>query len=114
MPLTKTERRSLTLGQLARRWGLSRDHARQLVLDGHLPGAFTIPSAGRYGAVLKIPLASIIQVESDWAVIFEKIRTARPKPPSRRNSDSGPALKHFPKLAASLGRGTESPEAAGG
>jgi hypothetical protein len=92
MPRTKAECQALTAGQLALRWGISRDHARQLILNGHVPGAFTIPSAGRYGAVLKVPLAMVIQVETEeWAIIPDPLRTARPKPPSHRRGNSGPA-----------------------
>ena len=99
MPRSPSQPQTLTVGQLARRWGVSVDRVRGLVEGGHLPGAFTIPSAGRYGATLKIPLATVIQVEAeDWAVVPQP--QAGPKP-GRRRGDAGPALKHFPKLATS-------------
>jgi hypothetical protein len=99
MPRNRVACGTLTVGQLARRWGVSVDRVRQLVLTGQLPGAFAIPSAGRYGATLKIPLATVIQVETeDWAVLPQP--QAGPKP-GRRRGDAGPALKHFPKLATS-------------
>src|SRR4051794_10652702 len=91
---------ALTTGQLARRWGVGVDRVRQLVLGGLLPGAFTIPSAGRYGATVKIPLATVLQLETEGWAIVPRGEKAGPKP-RRRRSDSGPALKHFPKLATS-------------
>ena len=101
MPRAATSCQSLSVGQLARRWGVSADRVRKLVSTGLLPGAFTIPSAGRYGATVKVPLATVLQVEAeDWAVAPAK-QGARPKRP-RRGGDSGPAFRHFPKLRASL------------
>ncbi len=100
MPRKPTNCQAVTIGQLAKRWGISRDHVRQLLSDGCLPGVFTIPSAGRYGAVTKIPLASVVQAETeDWAAAREKTPRARPRP-SRRGDDPGPAFRHFPKLRA--------------
>src|SRR5262245_50795361 len=98
MPRTAITCQALTIGQLAKRWGIGRNHVRQLVDDGHLAGVFTIPSAGRYGAVTKIPLAAVIQAETeDWASVPKAKNKARPKPP-REKDGNGPALKHFPKL----------------
>ena len=113
MPRSQTECQTLTVGQLARRWGVSAARIRKLVESGLLPGSFTIPSAGRYGATLKIPLATVIQVETeDWAVVPQGNRP-RPKP-RRGGRDSGPALKHFPKLAASPEPASGSPADAQG
>lgn len=115
MPRPKTTCQALTVGQVAKRWGISRDHVQQLINDGCLPGVFTIPSAGRYGTVTKVPLASVIQAETElWARTPETTERARPKP-SRRRDDSDPALKHFPKLRASLETpASGSPGAVGG
>jgi hypothetical protein len=89
---------ALTVGQLAKRWGISTNRVRQLVEGGYLPGVFMIPSAGRYGTTLKIPLATVIQVErKNWALLL-KGEQASPKP-RRRPCDSNPALRHFPALA---------------
>lgn len=61
---------TLTIGQLAKRWGVSAARIRQLVEAGQLPGAFQIPSAGRYGAVTKIPLAIVMEVETEgWVLV---------------------------------------------
>jgi hypothetical protein len=103
----------LTVGQLARRWGVSADRVRRLVEGGHLPGAFTIPSAGRYAATVKIPLATVVQFETEvWAVVPQSNRAG--SKPRRRGGDSGPALKHFPKLAASPEPASGSPADAPG
>lgn len=114
MPRTPTTCHCLTAGQLAKRWGIGRDHVRQLIDNGCLPGVFTIPSAGRYGAVVKIPLATVIEAETEgWALMPETMGKTRPKPPRKRD-DSGPALKHFPKLRANLEPASGCPEAAQG
>ena len=85
-----------------------------MVAEGRLPGTFTIPSAGRYGAVVKIPLATVLQVENeDWAVRPAKAGRARPKPSERRDG-AGPALRHFPKLRATPEPASECPGAAPG
>jgi hypothetical protein len=100
----------MTVGQLAHRWGISTDRVRQLVQSGQLPGAFTIPSAGRYAATLKIPLATVIQAEEDWAIVAQQAR----QKPRRRRGDAGPALRHFPNLAANPAPASESPAASQG
>src|SRR5262249_30212442 len=93
MPRSQTHCQALTIGQLARRWGVSPDRVRELVESGLLPGAFSIPSAGRYGATLKVPLTTVLQVETeDWAVVPQP-KQPGPKP-RRRRSGSGPALRH--------------------
>jgi hypothetical protein len=114
MPRTVTSCQALTVGQLARRWGVSVDRVRQLVRAGHLPGAFTIPSAGRYGATVKVPLDTVLRVETeDWAVLPRARAQAGPKP-GRRGGDAGPALRHFPNLRATPGPAFGSPGAAPG
>jgi len=97
MPRPRSECQTLTVGQLARRWGVSAARIRQLVQGGRLPGAFTIPLAGHYGATAKIPLATVIQAATqDWVVIPGQQAGPRPR---RRRGDTGPALKHFAPLA---------------
>jgi hypothetical protein len=103
---------TLSVGQLARRWGVSVDRVRQMVAGGLLAGSFTIPSAGRYGTTLRIPLDTVLRAEEDWAVVPQPAK-ARPKP-RRHGDDSGPALRHFPKLAPTDPPGGESPGAAPG
>jgi hypothetical protein len=96
----------LTLDQLAKRWGISRDHVRQLVDAGHLPGAFTIPSVGCYGAALKIPLSSVLRAETEaWLLTPKAKGRGRPAPPKGR-SIAGSCLKalaEFGARAQSLG-----------
>src|SRR5438128_672178 len=101
MARTKTQCEALTVGQLSR-WGVSAERVRHLIASGQLPGAFVIPAAGRYGQTVKVPLATVVQAETeDWAII-PKTDKAGAKP-RRPRGDSAPALKHFPKLAASPG-----------
>lgn len=88
--------RALTLGRIARRWSVSVERVRQLVESGQLPGAFRIPSAGRYGATIKIPLQCVVEAERKWAV-GARNRNAERKP-RRGGSSTAPGLKHFPEL----------------
>ena len=68
MPRPRTQCEALTPGQLARRWRLGVDRVRHLIQDGKLPGAFKVPSAGRYGEAVRVPLAVVLQVEEEWAI----------------------------------------------
>lgn len=72
---------SFSVGQLARRWGVSPDRVRRLIDAGHIPRAFRIPSAGCFGTTLKIPRTVIEQLEADWQVSPEQPKRRRaPKP----------------------------------
>jgi hypothetical protein len=97
MPRRPSTLEALSPGQLARRWGLGVDRVRQLVVSGHLPGAFKVPAAGRYGEALRVPLAAILKAEQDWSIVPVGIGML-PKRRGRRNG-SPPMLKHFPELA---------------
>jgi hypothetical protein len=97
MPRSRLTCEALSIGQLAKRWGVSANRIRGLVEAGQLPGAFKVPSVGRYGAAVKIPLATVVQAEQDWAVVLEDEAALRRKRHSRRGG-SPPALKHFPEL----------------
>jgi len=97
MPPPRTKCEAVSIGQLAKRWGVSANRVRGLVETGQLPGAFKVPSVGRYGAAVKIPLATVLQAEQDWAVVPEEEAAIRRKRHSRRGG-SPPALKHFPEL----------------
>lgn len=68
MPRPQTQLEALTPGQLAKRWGISADRARSLAESGQIPGAFRIPSVGRYGETIKIPLAAVLETEREWAI----------------------------------------------
>ena len=46
---TRTTCLSMTIGQLAKRWGIGRAHVRQLLDSGCLAGVFTIPSGAVTG-----------------------------------------------------------------
>lgn len=98
MPRPQVQLDALTPGQLAKRWGIGVDRARRLVENGLIPAAFRIPSVGRYGETIKIPLASIVQAEQEWAIDPTGGATSHPKP-RRRRGNSPPTLEHFPELA---------------
>lgn len=97
MARSTTERGALSIGQLARRWGLGAERIRRLVENGLLPGAFKVPSAGKYGEAIRIPLSTIMQAEKDWA--FPNPSASRQdRPPRRKGRGSLPELTHFPEL----------------
>ena len=108
MPRPQTQLEAMTPGQLAKRWGVSVARVRSLVESGRLSGAFRIPSVGRYGETIKISLASILQVEQQWAITPTDATVQRHRP-SRRNG-STPKLRHFPELNAQLEPDAECPE----
>lgn len=97
MPRQRTERSAMTIGQLAKHWGVGRDRVDGLIADGQLLGVFAIPSTGRYGETVKIPLASVVEAEARW-VVDDNGKTEKRKRPPRRNNGSKPNLKNFPEL----------------
>ena len=98
MPRPQTQLDAMTPGQLAKRWGVSVARVRNLVESGRIPGAFRIPSVGRFGETVKIPVSSVVEVEQRWTIapIDATTHTQRR---NRRNGHS-PSLKHFPELNA--------------
>ena len=92
MSRRSTRQRALSIGQLAQRWCIGPDRVRRLIEAGHLPGAFTIPSAGRYGEAVKIPWASILQAEKGWEIAPSADTAEQRKPPRQRD---GLRLKHL-------------------
>jgi hypothetical protein len=109
MPRPKTKPEAFTIGQLAQHWAVGKDRVQSLVLAGLIPGAFTIPSSGRYGETVKIPLASILLVEQEWANNPQEGRRTKP-PPRRQRNGRSPKLKHFPELQAEREDDVEYPE----
>lgn len=99
MPRERTSCEALTVGQVAKRWAISVDRVRSLVATGRLPGAFAIPSSGKYASTVKIPLAAVLQAEQDWAVAPE-LDGRPPRKRRGRRDGSLPTLKHFPELSA--------------
>ncbi len=86
---------ALTPGQLAKRWDIGADRARRLVESGKIPGAFRIPSVGRYGETTKIPLVAVMEIEQEWAIVPSE---NGPHRTLRRRRSGSPPLKHFPEL----------------
>ena len=100
-----TERAALSPGQLAKRWGVGISRVNALVSSGLLGGAFTIPTAGRHGEALRIPLSSILDVEREWCVVKDELN-GRSRP--RRRGAHEPVLQHFPELMTNAGDDAES------
>ena len=102
MKSSATQRGALSIGQLARRWGLGPDRIRRLIESGSLPGAFKIPSAGKYGAAIRIPRSTVVQAEQKWT-LPEHRQTSTDRLPSRRASLR--PLTHLPELNHERGAG---------
>ena len=90
------ERECLSIGQLARRWGVSPERIKQLIAAGKLGGSFKVPSAGRYGAAIRIPMDHIRLAERQWLISA----TAKSQPRTESISQVHPhrAVDHFPEL----------------
>ncbi|QEG36204.1 hypothetical protein Pr1d_35160 [Bythopirellula goksoeyrii] len=87
--------RSHSIGQVAKKWGISPERVRQLILTGKL-GAFEIPSAGKYGKALRIPHEYVEAAEMEWAV--ESSILGRQSPQRSHRNTSKSSLRHFPEL----------------
>lgn len=88
-------RATLTIGQLATRWSVSPERIRGLI-DAGLLDAFQIPSAGRYGATVKIPMAAVQSAEQSWEITP---RSTRREPP-REQGGSKSGLNHLADFVA--------------
>lgn len=104
MPRQRIQPDTLTIGQLAKRWSVSTARVRGLVGSGLLVGAFCIPSVGRYGATIKIPISSVLRAEEEWGIVPKAER----RTPPRIRSGVAVASKHFPELNLSLELSAES------
>ena len=89
MPRPKTKPEAFTIGQLAQHWAVGKDRVQSLVLAGRIPGAFTIPSSGRYGETVKIPLAL-----SYWS---SRNGRSLPRRAATWNADSGVSGTAIPR-----------------
>ena len=99
----KQDSQTLSVGQVAKRWGVATERIRQLLAAGELDGAFSIPSAGRYREAVKIPIAVVEAAEKRWQLMpAQPIENCRP-----RRKQVSDALKHFPEL--NLGHAFECP-----
>lgn len=87
-----------SIGQVAKRWGISPERVRQLIDAGNLGGAFRIPSAGRFGKALRIPVETILAAEKEWTVT-PSLTNGFKRPRSRTSNEL--AFRHFPELAKS-------------
>ncbi|MAT67956.1 MAG: hypothetical protein CMJ58_00350 [Planctomycetaceae bacterium] len=108
MPRPARTPQTLSIGQLAQRWGVGPERIRQLIESGRLPGAFAIPSSGRYGQAVRIPLSDVTASEEKWSLVPIEAVGSRPR---RAASIGAPALRHFPELAAQLDE-ADAPDAA--
>lgn len=96
--------RSFSISQLATRWGVGKQRIKQLIDSGKLPGAFVIPSAGKYEKTIRITAETVSVIESEWSVVpGRSVYFTRKK--KSTVSDSLP-LTHFPEIAAKLDSGS--------
>ena len=97
-----TQRDVLSVGQLARRWGLGVDRVRRLIESGLLPGAFRVPLSGKYGEAIRFPLSTVPKAEEQWAIPKDSQNRAG-TPPRRLRRGGVPELTHFPELTREHG-----------
>lgn len=100
---------ALTISELAKRWSVSRERVRAMIDQGTIIGAFILPSAGRFGRTIKIPLSAVISLEETWRTYADgrdpTQKREAPKPPA-------PRLDHFPELLEPIQPVAEFPVAA--
>ena len=107
MGRTPTKPESLSIGQLAKRWGVAPERIRSLIESGVLPNVFEIPSSGRYGTTVRIPWASVLEAEHLWQLAPSV--ASRPRPPQRSVLANG-SLRHLGDLLSPTAPGgRESP-----
>lgn len=90
------ERSTLSVRQLALRWGVGEERIRSLIDAGRLLGAFKVPSSGKYGETVRIPMEAVRDAESEWAIESDSA-IGRKK---RRRKRKGVKLNHFPELSS--------------
>ena len=93
--LTSTALDTLTVSQLAQRWHVDPSRIHALIRAGFFPTAFRIPSAGRFGEAIKIPLADVLEAQQKWAI--QPVDTERPKRRKQGTVVTG-AYRNFPEL----------------
>ena len=87
----------MSIGQVATRWGVSRQRVVRLIDAGEIADAFTIPSKGRFREATRIPVASVLDAEARWTINGNG-DTPKRKPSTLRRKGFTPELKHFPEL----------------
>jgi hypothetical protein len=108
MPRPKPQCETLTISQLAKRWHIDRAYARDLAEQEEILEAFTLPSTGRHGKAVRIPIASVLQAQRHWANHPEDnplLKRQRRRPTNGHSQK----LKHFPELQAEPGDDAECP-----
>jgi hypothetical protein len=104
MARSRTQRGALSMGQLARRWGLGVDRIKRLIESGLLPGSFKVPSAGKYGEAIRVPLSTVLKAEEDWNVADhpqDRIQRLTRRSRGRRSHE----FVHLPELSSERGAG---------
>jgi hypothetical protein len=113
MPRPKTQCEALTVGQLAKRWGIGREYARDLADQEEILEAFTIPSAGCHGRTTRIPLAAVLTAQQHWANHPEDNPLLKRRQRRQPNGHC-PNLRHFPELNTEAEDAAQCPEDAQG
>ena len=88
------ERETISISALAKRWGFGVERVRSMIRAGMIPGAFAVPSCGRYGKAIRIPLSQVRELEANWRIVPMSANAA----PSRRKAAQG--RSHFPELTS--------------
>lgn len=86
---------ALTITELAKRWSVSRERVKAMIEQGRIIGAFVLPSAGRFGRAIKIPMSAVISVEENWQIGVDQSDQAQKR---KVRTPPAPRLDHFPEL----------------
>jgi hypothetical protein len=97
MPRPKIQCEAVTLGQLAKRWGIAPKRARKLANQQPILKAFKIPSSGTDGEAVRIPIAAVLNAQQEWTLHPED-NPLLERPQRRQRNGHSPKLKHFPEL----------------
>jgi hypothetical protein len=89
---------ALSVSALAKRWGCGVERIHAMVRSGLIPGAFQVPSCGRYGKTIRIPIDAILRVEAKWTIAAQTFETEV----KNRTVRKVPAPTHFPELMTEL------------
>ena len=102
MATPKNNRATLSVRQLAQRWGVGEGRIRTLIETGHL-SAFTVPAAGAYGETVRISLQTVEEAEKLWM----NQSSATPRRSKRSRNSKQSRLTHFPEFSRGCEGGVE-------
>lgn len=96
MSRQKTQCEALSVGQLARKWGVAIRRIHKLINKKKIPGVFEIPATDGYKATVRIPVKSVQLVQRTWLITQDE--ETHPHRRRRLPPDQRLLKKHLPEL----------------